>query len=497
MLCTFCVTTECVCENNEGVVGLDCAEIPEIICPKKCYFHDIHNPAKDGLAHCVDYQVNERADVDQSVEGTSPLYQAVSKGKLDIVRLLVDNTIKNASLQLTSEENCTECDRDGDSPLHEAVIKGFDEITQFLISRGADVKAKNGLHDNSQPIHEACINGRSNALRLLINGGADINAKDKLNSTGLIFAAAHGHAEIVRLAVDRGADVNIRNSAGDTALNQATMGAFDGSIEIQYFLTSVGATETGSCTCENGVAFDQVACPVSYEDYCASCTEKLECRSCGSMNLGTVAEDGFLECIGHRIELGDGVNDLYGNAPLNLHGSTPLHLAVTGKYRFEIAPRYKSIVEILVNDYQANIDSEDADGDTPIQKAVQEEDADMVKLLISLGANVNLHVGFGEGVSTLELAGNATEIGLILSSAGATETGICPCSNGGGIFGVSCPVVDNDFGNATIITDHCDSCDPGYELIDIKCSLPPSCDDHVCYDESICIIENNEATHSC
>ena len=208
------------------MVGLDCPEKTGIICPKKCHFHDIHKPAKDGHRDCVAYQVDERADVDLSVNGTSPLYQAVSTGNFDIVRLLAENQIKNASLELKSEENCIGCGRDGDSPLHEAVIKGFNEITEFLIVRGADVTSKNALHNNSQPVHEACINGRPNALKLLTDGGADINAKDKSNSTGLIFAAAHGHAETAKLAVDSGADVNIRNSAGNTALNQATIGWF-------------------------------------------------------------------------------------------------------------------------------------------------------------------------------------------------------------------------------------------------------------------------------
>ena len=146
----------------------------------------------------------------------------MSKGNFDIVRILVGNEIKNASLELKSEKTCTDCNRDGDSALHEAVIKGFDEITKFLIASGANVESKNEFHSNSQPIHEACKNGQPSALKLLTNGGADINAKDKFNSTGLIFAAAHGHAETARLAVDSGAEVNIRDSEGNTALNRAT-----------------------------------------------------------------------------------------------------------------------------------------------------------------------------------------------------------------------------------------------------------------------------------
>ena len=77
-----------------------------------------------------------------------------------------------------------------------------------------------------------------------------------------------------------------------------------------------------------------------------------------------------------------------------------------------------------------------------------------------------------------------------------TETGVCPCLNGSGVSEVSCPVIENGSGDGTIITDHCDSCDAGYELRDKECLIPPSCDDHVCSDDSICVIENDEPTCS-
>ena len=78
---TFCVSTECVCENNSvGVVGFDCAEKAGIICPKKCHFHNIHEPAKNGELNCAEYQVNERANVDQSA-GSSDLI-GLNWGKL-------------------------------------------------------------------------------------------------------------------------------------------------------------------------------------------------------------------------------------------------------------------------------------------------------------------------------------------------------------------------------------------------------------------------------
>ena len=184
-------------------------------------------------------------------------------------------------------------------------------------------------------------------------------------------------------------------------------------------MSDVGATETGSCTCDNGVPFDQVACPVNKEDYCVSCTGQLECRSCGSMDLGEAVENGLSECIAQRIELGDGVNALYESTTSNLVEFRPLHLAVIGKYRKTIASRYESIVKMLVEQFQADIDSVDSDGNTPLQKAIQEDDVDMVELLISLGANVNLRQA-KTMVTTLKLAENSAEISLILTSHGAT-----------------------------------------------------------------------------
>ena len=157
-------------------------------------------------------------------------------------------------------------------------------------------------------------------------------------------------------------------------------------------------------------------CPATAD---SACTGQLECRSCGSMDLGEAVENGLSECIAQRIELGDGVNALYESTTSNLVEFRPLHLAVIGKYRETIASRYESIVKMLVEQFQADIDSVDSDGNTPLQKAIQKDDVDMVELLISLGANVNLRQA-KTMVTTLKLAENSAEISLILTSYGAT-----------------------------------------------------------------------------
>ena len=62
---SFCVLQGCICENFEGVVGIDCPSNGNELCPKKCFFHNLHGPVRDAYANCVEYQVSERADIDE------------------------------------------------------------------------------------------------------------------------------------------------------------------------------------------------------------------------------------------------------------------------------------------------------------------------------------------------------------------------------------------------------------------------------------------------
>ena len=319
----FCVTGECVCEDSKGVRGIDCPSNGNDLCPKTCEYHELHKATSEGYKKCVHYQVHEWADVNQVVNGTSVLYQAVSSGDVGLVKAIVVNPIQNATLDFKSTINCTDCDRQGDAPLHQSVKKKFDQITALLIEIGANVAVENEFHENSQPIHEAgkTVGGTPRAIELLVNGGADINAKDATNTTSLIYACSNGLRNIVQASVSKfGANVNIRNEEGFTALNQAKI---SDSIEdnprnsIESFLSGRGATENGTCTCEDGTPFDQVACPIDKEDYC---------QSCDSTSLEAAIDNALLECTVYRIEEGDDVNGL-------INGMTPLHLAVSGKYR--------------------------------------------------------------------------------------------------------------------------------------------------------------------
>lgn len=143
-----------------------------------------------------------------------------------------------------------------DTPLHRAALHGNTPMARFLVAKGADVNARNGLErtplhealygpnpamseivqllvraraeldpkdtDGRTPLwHAASDEGSIPSLRILISAGADVNARDKWGNTPLGSAAYYLHPEAMPPLLDRGADANARNDEGKTVLTLA------------------------------------------------------------------------------------------------------------------------------------------------------------------------------------------------------------------------------------------------------------------------------------
>ena len=98
------------------------------------------------------------------------------------------------------------------------------KVGELLITKGADVNAKNDRH--ATPLHPAALYGHKEVVELLIAAGADVNAKEKYEKTPLHHASKAGYYEIVELLIAAGADVNVKNIAGKTPLD------FDGNADL-------------------------------------------------------------------------------------------------------------------------------------------------------------------------------------------------------------------------------------------------------------------------
>ena len=98
-----------------------------------------------------------------------------------------------------------------DISLLEAVFDGNIEAVKQAIADGANVNAKDG----GTPLHHAAGHGHKEIAELLISKGADVNAKNNDEVTPLHWAADMGHKEIAEILITKGADVNAKIEGGD------------------------------------------------------------------------------------------------------------------------------------------------------------------------------------------------------------------------------------------------------------------------------------------
>ncbi|KAF9500083.1 ankyrin [Pleurotus eryngii] len=102
---------------------------------------------------------------------------------------------------------------------HYAASKSRIEIGRFLISRGADVNAKDKA--NQHPLHRAATTGSVGFIKLLLESAnppakVRLNTADRIGNTPLHLAMESGHAEAAVLLINAGADRDRTNQDGLT-----------------------------------------------------------------------------------------------------------------------------------------------------------------------------------------------------------------------------------------------------------------------------------------
>jgi len=124
------------------------------------------------------------------------------------------------SLLLQAGANIEMRGQDGQTPLLLATAKGHNEVVHTLLINGANPNQAD--NDNCTPLHQAALHGNLDAVRLLLEYGADTEQRSNNDQiTPLILAAVKEHAHIIELLISHGADTQAFSSNGMDASHMA------------------------------------------------------------------------------------------------------------------------------------------------------------------------------------------------------------------------------------------------------------------------------------
>jgi len=163
---------------------------------------DIADAVMKGNKDAVRSLLARKVDVNApQIDGTTALHWAVLADDLDTADLLIRAGAK-----------VSVANREGVIPMQLAAINGNAAMLDKLIKAGADPNSSLTKYGDT-PLMMASKTGKTDAIKVLLDGGAQVNAKESWgNTTALMWAVSEQHPSAVKMLIDRGADVNARSN---------------------------------------------------------------------------------------------------------------------------------------------------------------------------------------------------------------------------------------------------------------------------------------------
>lgn len=358
----------------------------------------VYNAARSGDAALLAPLLDRGADVRQTDDrGRTPLDLAIASKNAQAVALLLRH---GAPLEGADPKA---------SPLLAAAsVSSADELIPLLLEHGADpaVSAANG----TTALHAAAARGHAIACSALLSAGANVDGRNDNGRTALHYAAETGNMVTLKSLLAAGADPVAVDNAGNTALlralasghaDHATLleeaGAKIGDDEHIMFVAAaeaarLGAAESVAFILRHG--FDPnrkdgtgrpwiVSTIIGKDPECLSAAIEYGADATVADNRGFTplhwaVREGFAAAIAILLEAGADVNATAECNPQG-RGMAPIHLAVN----------HPHIVRLLIEG-GADIDLPDADGQTPLLRALTTESLESARVLLDAGADANL-----------------------------------------------------------------------------------------------------------
>jgi ankyrin repeat protein len=329
---------------------------------------------------------------------------------------------------------------DGSTPLQWAVYSGDVAEVKRLLHAGADVSLANNY--GATPMSLAAEDGATDILRLLLDAGADANSPNPDGQTALLAVARTGNVAAAQLLLDRGATIDAREKwGGQTALMWASARRHP---EMMQLLISKGADV-------NARSIDR-----NYQRHVTAEGRPKNLDSGGFTPLLYAARENCIACVDVLLKSGadidmpdpDGVSPLLvavmnsnwdlarqlitAGADVNqwdIFGESPLFTAINLRNRIDggrasIDAMNKTdgltIVKLLIERganpnmqlffRPANLSgATNTRGATPLIRAANNGDLEVVKLLLEHGADATIYMADRQTPIHAVLAGRSSE----------------------------------------------------------------------------------------
>ncbi|XP_008206684.1 ankyrin-1 isoform X1 [Nasonia vitripennis] len=250
------------------------------------------------------------------------LFDCVVNGYINIVEdLLNEGANKDAHMK-------------GETLLHSATKHRHCEIIEMLISRKANVHAKDAF--GKIPIFYAIESNDKTIVELFLNNGVDVRAYPELLHY-VIIKCSNNCMDMIDILLKHGADINYCDKHGVNALH----------LIIQFLCKDIRA-EQYSLT--------------KLHDY--------------------IVTDTIVETVEYLLERGVNVN------AMTKFGWTALHMAIV------LDDNLEKLIETLLK-YDADVDCKNELGNTPLHLSCQKGNFAVIAILLNFGADVNIEDASG------------------------------------------------------------------------------------------------------